>query len=792
MGKRPVWDDICSMARERGPSAFAAVSDAHSALPALSGVEPRDERNVRIWAAIAMWTGGAATIWVGSMLPGGTKHADQLHGLALVCLAAAVFTVVVFPRVSNRALYLLTNGFSTLGAIVVWLACLWSGGASSGFAELYFFPVLYDAYFFRTRHMVAHLVLNSALALSPLLYDSALAGTQFPGRSLILVAGFWGMSAVVAHRKRCLLGAELESRRRALSDPLTGLHNRRSLQDRAARQELGQGSAVIAMDIDDFKAINSEYGHLGADELLRQVGLGLVAAVGDERDCVARVGGDEFVVLANEKSRDEIQSIARRCGLAIEDARARAGFEGSDLSGSVGYAIWPEDGQTFAELLAAADADMYKAKHAKTADAIDVAAAGGLEPDVQAGIAALASSELAAADPATGDPAPAETGARAERVGDAEPQIAGPPPRLVGESTPPQPRERGLRRAWVRASGRFTSKALVASACWLGGALITLLVVALPDADTSHGSLIVALICVAEACGLLVLVSAPRFGERVYVVSDLVVIPCVALGVYATGGTTSPLLPLVLVVVVFAAYFLNSGAIFRFAGAVLVCATPFAYTAGDASLEFMVRFVVLVTAAAVILAIILYGKHELSTAERTARELASHDPLTGLPNRRAFRTQATSVLSAAGTEPEPLVTVAMIDVDNLKRVNDRHGHEAGDALLQAIAQALSAVTRPEDCLARIGGDEFALVAREADASASRTLGARCVEAIEAAVAQTGRQDCEVSGTVGYALHPHHGSTLDELLHAADSALMQAKRRGKRGVGRAGGGSQIAS
>jgi diguanylate cyclase (GGDEF)-like protein len=123
----------------------------------------------------------------------------------------------------------------------------------------------------------------------------------------------------------------------------------------------------------------------------------------------------------------------------------------------------------------------------------------------------------------------------------------------------------------------------------------------------------------------------------------------------------------------------------------------------------------------------------------------------------------------------------MIDLDNVKRVNDTFGHAAGDRVLQAIASALEDVTRPGDFVARIGGDEFALVAHGVDTSVSRELSVRCVSAVEAAVAQVGYSDCAVSATVGFALFPYHGRTLDSLVEAADSALMDAKHGGKRRV-----------
>src|SRR5271166_6439945 len=118
---------------------------------ATSGIEPRDEHGLRVWTPIAMWLAGACTIALATVLPGdGTLQVAQLRGLAGVGVCAALFTFVVFRRASNRALYVLTNIFTALGSISVWLACFWSGGASSGFIAMYFFPALYAAYFFRT------------------------------------------------------------------------------------------------------------------------------------------------------------------------------------------------------------------------------------------------------------------------------------------------------------------------------------------------------------------------------------------------------------------------------------------------------------------------------------------------------------------------------------------------------------------------------------------------------------------------------------------------------------------
>jgi hypothetical protein len=232
--------------------------------PAVSGIELRDEHDLRIWTGIAMWLGGACAAAAATVLPGsGTLHIAELRGLVDISVFIAIVDFVLIRSASNRALYVLTNILVVLGAMTAWFACFWSGGASSGFLELYYFPVLYVAYFFRAKQAVPQLVLISVLAASPLVYDGSLRGTQFPGHVAVLVAGFWGMSAVIGYRRRRLLLAELNLRKQALSDPLTGVHNLRSLRDRAAQQQLTQGTGVLVVDIDDFKTVNTEYGHSG-------------------------------------------------------------------------------------------------------------------------------------------------------------------------------------------------------------------------------------------------------------------------------------------------------------------------------------------------------------------------------------------------------------------------------------------------------------------------------------------------------------------------------------------------
>jgi diguanylate cyclase (GGDEF)-like protein len=274
---------------------------------------------------------------------------------------------------------------------------------------------------------------------------------------------------------------------------------------------------------------------------------------------------------------------------------------------------------------------------------------------------------------------------------------------------------------------------------------------------------------------------ARRAGQAVHTTSDIVAVACVAIGVYLTGGTTSPLLPLVFIAVAIAAAFISPlAALARLAGAALVCATPMLYASGEASLHYVVRFVALVSTATVLVAVIVYNRRELAAAHAAAQDLAERDALTGVANRRAFYQRLDAALRRANADGR-VTAVGIIDLDNFKRVNDRHGHAAGDVVLRAVATALSDAVRCEDLVARIGGDEFALIISAAETPVSQALGLRCVKAIEQAAADAGYGDCEVSATVGFAAFPEHARSGQHLIEMADRALMDAKDAGKRRV-----------
>lgn len=158
-------------------------------------------------------------------------------------------------------------------------------------------------------------------------------------------------------------------------------------------------------------------------------------------------------------------------------------------------------------------------------------------------------------------------------------------------------------------------------------------------------------------------------------------------------------------------------------------------------------------------------------------QLAAIDPLTGLATRRVLDEAASSALSGAGNDAG--TALILLDIDHFKRINDRHGHPTGDAVLVRLAELLVARSRPSDVVCRMGGDEIALLL---PACAASTASARAEELLAAV------QDCRfkdpagddvaVSVSMGWAHLPTHATDLRALYTAADGALYEAKQAGR--------------
>lgn len=169
---------------------------------------------------------------------------------------------------------------------------------------------------------------------------------------------------------------------------------------------------------------------------------------------------------------------------------------------------------------------------------------------------------------------------------------------------------------------------------------------------------------------------------------------------------------------------------------------------------------------------------KLGEAMRELRRLATRDSLTNLLNRRAFDALLAEEVDRARRLGHPLTLVAL-DLDHFKAINDTHGHAAGDAVLVAAARLLESEVRTIDRVARIGGEEFAVVLMETTAKEGHAVAVRLVELLRRSdVTLPNGQVLTATMSAGVAGLPAYGESEVGLLATADGALYQAKRAGR--------------
>ena len=181
----------------------------------------------------------------------------------------------------------------------------------------------------------------------------------------------------------------------------------------------------------------------------------------------------------------------------------------------------------------------------------------------------------------------------------------------------------------------------------------------------------------------------------------------------------------------------------------------------------------LVPAASV--SVLLAVRERLEAQREALRRSALTDPLTGLANRRSLLARIDYEVSRHTRARRPF-GVMMLDLDGFKALNDRFGHPAGDDLLRDVSAAIARAIRDQDTAARMGGDEFCVLAPETDLAGTQQL----CERVLAAVATVTAGIEALGASAGIALFPGDGTQAMFLLEAADQQLLQSKRRRGRG------------
>jgi diguanylate cyclase (GGDEF)-like protein len=341
-----------------------------AAMPAFA--EAPDERARMGRISGALWI-LAAFITVGNCYLPGAQHVSMgwvfaLSGGIFIYGITAILGWLRWDRASMNVL-----GVGMIFTIpVVGLGIYFTGGARSFAQPMLVTTLLYAAFFFPANWAWPLSIELILAAGTPLLYDPNAIDSAFLPTFVALVAGFLSATWVLVGLKKRLLEAELHQRDIANRDPLTGVGNRRhfdaTLQRELEKRTQPSGGrrkadqtplALLIIDLDDFKGINDNYGHPVGDAVLCQVAE-RAESVLRSTDTFARLGGDEFAVIAPGAHGDGVRTLAKSVCDAIGTHYSDAGTPAP--SASIGWAVFPEDGEDFEALIHAADERMLNRK----------------------------------------------------------------------------------------------------------------------------------------------------------------------------------------------------------------------------------------------------------------------------------------------------------------------------------------------------------------------------------------------------------------------------------------------
>ncbi len=184
-------------------------------------------------------------------------------------------------------------------------------------------------------------------------------------------------------------------------------------------------------------------------------------------------------------------------------------------------------------------------------------------------------------------------------------------------------------------------------------------------------------------------------------------------------------------------------------------------------------FLMLTLYLGLLASVLINIQRRLEDAEASALDMAYHDPLTGLKNKRYMVNLFEHVVTLTN-RPHHLMAVIYIDLDNFKPINDSAGHEAGDVVLKTVADRLRACTRSTDICVRVGGDEFVIVATQLENPEQVEQVAGKLHECICEPVEYKNKTYQLGASIGVSLYPSHGTDLQELVNLADRAMYQVK------------------
>lgn len=608
-------------------------------------------------------------------------------------------------------------------------------------------PTVFAAEFFKKRDVIWTMVLIAFVALgSVIVHPDASQSQRLISRVAAFIPIMWAVAFAVFSLRVNTARELAKSDAAADIDPLTGIGNLRAFETRAEEvlsernARISGETAVLLIDLDDFKTANTLHGHAGGDHVLRKVASALQGAA-SKSHLVARIGGDEFAVLLENADQRDIGDLAIRYRNAVLSVHKRLSLEGVNLDASIGSAITSEDGKSLEDLMTAADRAMYSVKDRHTAEH--------------------------------------ENGRRAELASQLPNEFRTPttPAVWLPAARVEEELDSGFSLRWSKrpAQSRF------AGLTWGLGVTVGLFSLLMPDVEQAYFSMALVALLAGYVVSFIAYCTTFQIGSRLHLASDAFTLGSIALIAYLTGGSDSPLWALVYLFIIYEAWFLDARQIwFRLLGPVVVILLPLTYESPSSiSVPVGAAMYSGVLVAVGLTLALSYNLFFIAKARAASQHQSTIDARTGLANRREFELRLQSELDSLSYSSSDALAIVMLDLDNFKNVNTVHGHRDGDVLLVRIADALAACARAGDCVARIGGDEFAVIIPKVDADAAQRLARRLVEAVAECSSQSTLVACQqVTASAGFALYGLHGRTFDELVNAADVALMSVKNSGK--------------
>lgn len=326
--------------------------------------DPRDEGVLMNVTSGLMWLSAGIGGTVALVLPGTSHHhIGVLLGLSLAAFAwGALLLSLRFPK-PGTCLELRAVTTAVLIAIVG--VALWAtGGADSFLQPILLFTGLHVAFFYPPRLAFPLLLMFVVTYASPLFYDPGAVADAYPARLLLFTISLSATYAIMRMLKRRLVAAEQRQRAMAERDALTGLANRRAFDTALAtaveqRDRHGRSAALLLLDFDDFKAVNDTHGHPVGDEVLRTVAAACEPEVRGV-DCLARIGGDEFAVIAPGAGAIGAERLASALHAAIANAPHVSGI--GPIAVTIAWATVPDDATSAEHLFRVADRRLMERK----------------------------------------------------------------------------------------------------------------------------------------------------------------------------------------------------------------------------------------------------------------------------------------------------------------------------------------------------------------------------------------------------------------------------------------------